>query len=59
MITKYALSFVLGAMFIMVLDLIWAGQAYAQGVKYCKNATTGDIITVEENMPCPYPTHEI
>jgi hypothetical protein len=23
------LSFVLGAMFIMVLDLIWAGQAYA------------------------------
>ena len=28
-------------------------------VKYCKNAETGEIIVVEINMPCPFPTHEI
>jgi hypothetical protein len=28
-------------------------------VKYCKNATTGQIITVEVGMPCPFPTHEL
>jgi hypothetical protein len=29
MVIKYTLSFVLGAVFVMVLDLIWASQAYA------------------------------
>ena len=33
--------------------------SHADGVKYCKDARTGDIIVVEEGQPCPYPTHEI
>ena len=41
--------------------ILLALDAYAQDdkVKYCKNATTGEIITVEASMPCPLPTHEI
>ena len=33
--------------------------AAAQEVKFCKDAETGEIIVVEINMPCPFPTHEI
>jgi hypothetical protein len=28
-------------------------------VKYCKNYTTGQVITVQAGYPCPYPTAEI
>jgi len=28
-------------------------------VKYCRNATTGEIITVQAGYPCPFPTHAI
>jgi len=37
-----------------------ASNAYSnEKVKYCKDANTGRIITVQAGMPCPYPTHEI
>ena len=47
---------IFGAMFLL---LALFGDASAQGVKYCKNAETGEIIVVEEGMPCPFPTHKI
>jgi hypothetical protein len=50
---------VVGATLVFILFTALVSEIEAQGVKYCKNATTGDIITVQENMPCPYPTHEI
>lgn len=28
-------------------------------VKYCRNAETGEVITVPADTPCPYPTHEL
>ena len=56
---KYALSFLLGALAIMILDLIWASKGYAQDVKYCKNYQTGEVIVVEANMPCPFPMAEL
>lgn len=31
----------------------------AEKVKYCRNAETGEIITVQAGYPCPYPTHEL
>lgn len=34
-------------------------QCQAAPVKHCRNAETGQIITVEAGMPCPYPTHEV
>jgi hypothetical protein len=46
--------------FTVMLGGLAVNQAAAQDkVKYCKNAQTGDIITVEVNMPCPFPTHKI
>ena len=46
---------------LLVFTLLLAATAVpAQDeVKYCKDATTGDIITVGAGMPCPYPTHEL
>ena len=35
------------------------GDVFADKVKYCKNYTTGQIITVEARMPCPFPTSKI
>ena len=44
----------------LLLALGFAMQAMADPkVKYCKDAQTGRVITVEAGMPCPYPTHEI
>jgi hypothetical protein len=57
---KYALSFLLGACFIMILDMVWASKGYAQGeVKYCQDLTTGRVIAVAAGMPCPYPMSEM
>lgn len=44
----------------VMMAIIFAGEAMADPkVKYCKDAQTGRVITVEAGMPCPYPTHEI
>ena len=44
----------------LLLAMSFALQAVADPkVKYCKDAQTGRVITVEAGMPCPYPTHEI
>ena len=46
--------------FSLTLGSLVVAQAEAQDkVKYCKNAQTGEVITVEANMPCPFPMHEI
>ena len=40
--------------------ILLALDAYGQDkIKYCKNANTGEIITVGANTPCPFPTHKI
>jgi hypothetical protein len=60
--TKLDLSFALGigiCIIVITAALLWALPATAQKVKYCKNYTTGEIITVTAGMPCPYPTSEI
>jgi hypothetical protein len=46
------------ASFIIVLMVSPSAEAQDK-VKYCKNYTTGEIITVTAGMPCPYPTSEI
>ena len=28
-------------------------------IKYCKNYETGEVIVVEANQPCPFPTAEL
>jgi hypothetical protein len=50
---------IVGATLVFILFTALVSESNAQKVKYCKNATTGDIITVQAGMPCPYPTHEI
>ena len=43
-----------------LMAMLFMGQAIdAQEVKFCKNLTTGEIIVVEINYPCPYPTVRI
>lgn len=37
----------------LALAVIAAGTQAQDKVKYCKNFITGEIITVEVNMPCP------
>ena len=34
-------------------------KSNAQEVKYCKNAKTGEIITIQAGYPCPFPTYKI
>jgi hypothetical protein len=53
------LSFLLGACFIMILDMVWASKGYAQGVKYCQDLETGRVIAVAAGMPCPFPMAEM
>lgn len=36
-----------------------ASMCSAQEVEYCKNATTGEIITIQAGYPCPFPTHKL
>ena len=50
---KYALSIM------VALVVLYGLNAKAGDVKYCQDLETGDIITVPENMPCPYPTAEM
>ena len=45
-------------LYVMLL-LGMAAGVYAQDVKYCRDARTGEIITVEAGQPCPFPTHEL
>ncbi len=49
---------VLAALLFLVFALVSVADN-AQEVKFCKNATTGEIIVVEVGYPCPFPTHEI
>jgi hypothetical protein len=57
---KYALSFILGACSIMILDMVWASKGYAQvEMKNCQDLTTGQVIQVPANMPCPFPMAEV
>ena len=43
----------------IAVTLLIVVKSNAQEVEYCKNATTGEIITVQARMPCPYPTYKI
>lgn len=49
------------ALFVVAVTFILLSAAtFSQDkVKYCKNATTGEIITVGIRSPCPFPTHAI
>ena len=51
------INFAIVATFTAILLVSTKGSA--QEVEYCKNATTGDIITVQAGMPCPYPTYKL
>ena len=45
---------------LLVTVLFTAATATHAGpdeVKYCKNATTGEIVVVGIRSPCPYPTY--
>jgi hypothetical protein len=44
---------------IMITGIAVISAQAQDKVKYCKNAQTGEIITVQSNMPCPFPTHKI
>jgi hypothetical protein len=51
--TAISLGFVL-------LAISFAERAFSQNeVKYCKDHVTGQVITVEATMPCPYPMVEL
>jgi hypothetical protein len=45
--------------FLVGLLVGMAAGAYADDVKYCRDARTGQIITVEAGQPCPFPTHDL
>jgi len=45
--------------FLLLAVLMCIDDAWAQDVKYCKDAQTGDVIVVEAGMPCPFPYHEL
>lgn len=43
----------------LVFGLLFAADSFSQGeVKQCINLTTGEIITVRANFPCPWNTTE-
>ena len=43
----------------LVFGLLFAADSFGQGeVKQCINLTTGEIITVRANFPCPWNTTE-
>ena len=54
---KYALSFILGAMAVMVLDMVWASKGYAQDdqIRVCRDTSSYPIkiIIVEAGQQCP------
>lgn len=59
-IDKTFITFVLTLVILVAYLGVLAVDATAQDkVKYCKNAQTGEIIVVQENMPCPFGTHKI
>ena len=47
------------ALYLVFAFLLAAYVTADERVKYCKNGITGEIITVEVGMPCPYPTHDL
>lgn len=48
------------AVAITFFALLWMDCASANDkVKYCRDATTGKIYTVQKGMPCPGTTHEL
>jgi hypothetical protein len=47
-----------GIFFVLAI-LAAIADCRAQDVKYCKNYQTGEIVVVEANMPCPFPTAEL
>ena len=50
---------VVGAIVAFLLFTLATMEVNSQDVKYCKNYETGEIIVVEINMPCPFPTSEM
>jgi len=56
---KNIYTFILGALAVFALDMVWASKGYAQDVKHCINLQTGDIIVVRAGYPCPSPTSEL
>jgi len=57
---KYLTLPSVGALFVFMIFMLATAESDANGkVKYCRNATTGEIITVQAGYPCPFPTHAI
>jgi len=49
---KYVTSFILGAMAVMVLDMVWASKGYAQDDRvYCESIMRPGVI---QSFPCCY-----
>jgi hypothetical protein len=50
---KYLTSFLMGALMIMALDMVWANKSYAQGTQYTYCEGPNGQVVIVSNFTCP------